>query len=149
MLFNICNDDLDIFFYADGTGSKYTYYPNLVEDTEGGTYTIIDDYGDELVITLTGTDTAEIEGIPFEYEADEFNGVIASLVFTSDETSTEIEVFPPDKVAAVKTYFGYTMDDATITIDGEALSYTVDEDEGTMIHDRIEFSYSSYMDDQE
>ena len=149
MLFNICNDDLDIFFYADGTGSKYTYYPNLVEDTEGGTYTIIDDYGDELVITLTGTDTAEIEGIPFEYEADEFNGVIASLVFTSDETSTEIEVFPPDKVAAVKTYFGYTMDDATITIDGEALSYTVDEDEGTMILDGIEFSYSSYMDDQE
>lgn len=149
MLFNICNDDFDIYFYADGTGSQYTYYPNLVEDTEGGTYTIVDDYGGELVITLTGTDTAEIEGIPFEYEAYEFNGVIASLVFTSDETSTEIEVFPPDKVAAVKTYFGYTMDDATITIDGEALSYTVDEDEGTMILDGIEFSYFSYMDDQE
>ena len=75
--------------------------------------------------------------------------MISSLIFTSDETSTEIEVFPPDKVAAVLTYFAYTMDDDTITIDGEALSYTVDEDEGTMILDGIEFSYFSYMDDQE
>lgn len=144
MLFNIYNDDLDIYLYDDGTGSVCTYYPNMIEDTEGGTYTIIDDYyGDGLVITLTGTDTADIDGIPFEYEAYEVDGKILGLSFSSDDTSTIIEVYLPEKSASITKFFGYTMDDDTITIYGEALSYTVDEDEGTIILDGEEYYYIS------
>ena len=85
------------------------------------------------VITLTGDDTAELNGNEISYAAYDFGDGEIEYCFYAEGDSTEIYAAPAYGEASIDQYFEYTMTDTTISINGNAMEYTVDEVAGTMV----------------
>ncbi len=144
ILFNIYNDDLDAYFFADGTGYQSVRY-DLVSDSANGKYTVVDGAGNTvLVINLTGVETAEIDGFDFTYEMYDFGDGEVDYYFYSDEVATEVTLYPYIDEAWIDNPLAYTMSDSLLTVNGGAMEYTLDEDEGIIILDGEEYSFVSY-----
>lgn len=144
ILFNIYNDDIDAYFFADGTGYQSVRY-DLVSDSANGKYTVVDGAGNTvLVINLTGVETAEIDGFDFTYEMYDFGDGEVDYYFYSDEVATEVTLYPYIDEAWIDNPLAYTMSDSLLTVNGGAMEYTLDEDEGIIILDGEEYSFVSY-----
>ena len=123
-------------FYSDGTGTASTYCDLTVNEDEG-TFTIIDADGFEHVITLTGDDTADVNGIAISYECFAAGGSAETYVFDIDGAGTEIWITPYVGYASLEVPFEYT--DSVIIIDDIPVEYTVDETEFKMTIGGIEY----------
>ena len=131
---------MDVCFYKNGSGVIVNDY-DLQYDVQAGTFTALYEGEEAFVITLTGVETAEINGIEFMYEMYEYEDGDVDYSFYSEESNIEFEASPWLESISKYSYFTYTMDDTTITIDGYGAEYSIDEDAGIMIFDGEEYEY--------
>lgn len=75
------------------------------------------------------------------YEMYEYEDGDVDYSFYSEESNVEFEASPWLESISKYSYFTYTMDDTTITIDGYGAEYSIDEDAGIMIFDGEEYEY--------
>lgn len=139
-LFNVYKDELDMYFYADGTGIMSNYYDAVIGDES---ITILEDGEEALTITMTSDSTADIAGIEYNYIVEDYGDGVSVITFTSDISATEICVYSYDSTASVDEYFAYSMDDTTLTIDGTAFPYYVDEENGIFNLNGVDYYYIS------
>lgn len=142
ILFNVYDDEIDMYFYSDGTGVMSSEYD---ADIDGDTITLSEE-GEEIgVITMKADGSANVMGMVYEWAVDDCgeNGKI--YCFTSlAEPLVEIYVYEFDMSAIIGEYFSYTIDESALTIDGAALEYEIDEANGIIKLNGVEYYYVSY-----
>jgi len=143
LVFTAYNDTESLEFYADGTGMVSNYY-DLTTDEDAGAFTVTSDGIPLFVITLTGDDTAELNGTVINYEVEDYGDGDVEYYFTAEGDSSAICASPYYEEARLDQAFAYTMTDTTITVNGAELEYTIDEDAGILTLGGVEYSYYSF-----
>ncbi len=150
VVFEISQGDTEyISFNDDGTATYFTEY-GVEGEADDDEFTILAEA--DIAVKLNDDGTADIGGISFNYEVEEFEGMVW-YTFITEDLNTEIQInFYDDSDAVVwfYQYMEYEMDETTITLDyldgtgPIALEYTLDEDAGTMTIGDVEYDYYSY-----